>query len=339
MGEDLNHLDVRYVPVDAASGTWGFFKSVVSEIVSGQYHLIHSHGFTAGVCCALPARMLGARHIMTSHDVINEGQFLGIKGAIAKNGISYALRMIDMIHCVGNDAKSNLLSNFTSLNGDRCVVIENGIEVERFVQASPIDFRGKLSLEKSVFLIGFLGRFMSQKGFRYLVDAVEMLRKRSSLDRKLLVLCFGDDGFVREEKLEVQRRGVADCFAFMPFVPNVAGTIKGLDVIVMPSLWEACGLLAMETLVCGVPLIATDCPGLREVIDGAPAIKVPTRNGEAIADALEQLMKVDMRKSFQDYAEDAAARFDVSIQRKMLAELYGGLMAGDALHPGGRRVI
>lgn len=329
LDEDLKHLKVKYVPVSPDGGTAAFFRSVTSELISGGYRLVHSHGFTAGICCAFPARVLGVRHIMTSHDVINESQFSGMKGKVSRAVVGGALKMIDAIHCVGSDARENLLGNFPSLLSDRCITIENGIEVERFLQASPADFRAQLGLDDSVFLIGFLGRFMSQKGFRYLVEAVDILRTRQGSNRKFLVLCFGDGGFVREEKRELERKGLSDAFRFMPFVSNVAAVIKGVDVVVMPSLWEACGLLAMETLVCGVPLIATECVGLREVVQGTPAFKVPVRDGGAIAGILERLMREDVRGAFQANVEESAIRFDVSVQRKKLAQLYAGLLSAD----------
>ena len=82
------------------------------------------------------------------------------------------------------------------------IAIPNGIEVEPFLHAEERDLRGELGLPPETFLIGFLGRFMSQKGFRYLVDALEQVKEHNLLKEPLLSLTFGqpDDGFIREEK-------------------------------------------------------------------------------------------------------------------------------------------
>ena len=77
------------------------------------------------------------------------------------------------IHSVSHDAQENLLTYFPSLDRKKCRVIANGIEVARFAEISPRDLRSELELGEEHFLIGFMGRFMAQKGFRNLVEAVE----------------------------------------------------------------------------------------------------------------------------------------------------------------------
>ena len=89
------------------------------------------------------------------------------------------------------------------------------------------------------------------------------------------MLCFGWGGFIREEQVEIKRRGLENNFHFLPFQENPARAIRGVDVVVMPSLWEACPLLPMEVLVAGVPVIGTDCVGMREVLLDTPARVVP----------------------------------------------------------------
>ncbi len=108
----------------------------------------------------------------------------------------------------------------------------------------------------------------------------------------------------------------------MPFESNVAGAIKTVDVVVMPSLWEACGLLAMETLVCGTPLIATECIGLREVIKDTPAVVVPAKNGEDIAVAITDMINVDQKMNFQCFVEKAAERYGADVQSDAMKSLY-----------------
>jgi glycosyltransferase involved in cell wall biosynthesis len=222
--------------------------------------------------------------------------------------------MIDCIHCVSNDARDNLLEYLPILKlfKDKVVAIPNGIEVEPFLNADRRDLRGEFGLPPDTFLIGFMGRFMAQKGFRYLVDALEQVKKMENLRKEPIVLAFGEpDGFIREEQEHVKKRGLAGSIFFLPFVPNVAATLKGLDIVAMPSLWEACGLLAMEALVAGVPLVGTDCIGLREVLRNTPAHVVPAKNGIALAEALLSEMRNPSTANAREFATIAAARFQV----------------------------
>ncbi len=326
--DDLSSIDVTYVPVqgmpnDGSSGFWKMFWCVAGELLKGNYDLVHSHGFTSGMCTAIPAFVMRKRHLMTSHDVINKDQFTGAKGKLKKRTMGILFGMIDTIHSVSYDAQENLLANFPSLDRqkNKCIVIPNGIEIERFKSASPRDLRGELGVGGDVFLIGFLGRFMSQKGFRYLVGAIDLLRQDTSLPKQPLVLTFGDGGFIREEKQAIEERGLERYFRFMPFAANVAGTMKGLDVVAMPSLWEACGLLAMEAMVAGVPFIGTNCVGLREVLRNTPSKVVPVRDSTAFSEALFEEMKRPSTAKANEFAAEAARRFDIKQRAVELEKL------------------
>lgn len=322
--DDLSALNIRYVPTEENPSPTFFTLQVTKELLRGKYDLVHSHGFTSGMCTALPARLSRTTHLMTSHDVINENEFVGTRGTFKKRIMGRLLDAIDAVHSVSHDAEKNLLMHFPALGRreGRCIVIPNGIEVERFAEAVPRDLRGELGLDDKTFLIGFFGRFMSQKGFRYLVDAVDLLRKEKGLNKHPLVLTFGYGGFVREDRQAIKDRGLERHFYYMPFESNVAGAIKGLDVVAMPSLWEACPLLPMEVLSCGTPLVASNCIGLREVVIGTPTIVIPVKNSKALAQALQEEMENSKRAEFSAFQNIAIKNFDVSATIQKLQRVY-----------------
>lgn len=79
------------------------------------------------------------------------------------------LPLIDVIHSVSNDANNNLLDFIPVLKKRKnCMAISNGVEVERFKGSEKRDLHMELNLPGDAFLIGFMGRFMSLKGFNYL---------------------------------------------------------------------------------------------------------------------------------------------------------------------------
>jgi len=312
--DDLGKLNLHYIPADRNVSNKEFFR-LVTRIIRGQsFGLIHSHGYTAGACAIIGAISKRIPHILTCHEVLTPAQFIGLKGFAMKSAFGVMLSMIDCIHCVSNDARDNLLAYLPILKlfKHKVVAIPNGIEVEPFLNAEKRNLRGELGLHPDSFLIGFLGRFMSPKGFRYLVDAFEQVRKNGNLPKEPILLTFGEpDGFIREEQEDVKKRGLAGSIRFLPFVPNVAATLKGLDIVAMPSLWEACPLLPMEAMVAGVPFVGTDCIGLREVLRNTPAHVVPARNSMALAGALLAEMRNPTTVKARDFAVEAAARFQV----------------------------
>lgn len=324
---DLRELDIEYVPAFPSASNWQLFRLVTTIIRSQSFGLIHSHGFTSAACTIIGALSKQTPHMITCHDVFTSGQFVGLKGFVKKSALGAILSMIDCIHCVSNDARDNLLAYLPILKlfKHKVVTILHGIEVEPFLTAEPRDLRGEFGLPSDSFLIGFMGRFMAQKGFRYLVDALAQLKRIENLPREPLLLTFSQpDGFIREEQEQVKKKGLADSILFLPFVPNVAPTLKGLDIVAMPSLWEACGLLAMETMVVGVPLVGTDCIGLREVLRNTPTYVVPAKNDLALAEALLLEMRNPTTARAREFAAEAASRFQVKnsaaeIEKLMLA--------------------
>jgi glycosyltransferase involved in cell wall biosynthesis len=311
--EDLKELKPEYIVLRPHFSILQFFVCLFRVLKNNRIDLIHSHGLTAGVLCALPARLSRTKHIMTSHDILLSKQFLGLKGLLKKKVLSILLSKIDVIHSVSNDAQNNLLEFVPRLKkrANRCVMIPNGIEIEHFQGDEKRDFHRELNLPKDTFLIGFLGRFMSQKGFVYLIEAVELLVKKTGIPKRPVVLAFGYGGFIREDRECIKIKDLEKYFHFLPFTPNVSPTLKGLDVVVMPSLWEACGLLAMEAMVAGVPLIGTECIGLREVIKGTPTVMIPVKNGAALAEALSNEINHPSKKRAEAFQKEAAQRFDI----------------------------
>lgn len=313
--EDLQNLNLQFVPADRNISNNRLFKLITKTLQHGDFNLVHSHGFTSVACSFFGALITRTPHIFTAHDVFTPSQFSGFVGYLKRIVLGIMLATVDCIHCVTDDAKSNLLSYLRILRlvKNKVIVIQNGIETDRFLGAEKRNLRQECNLSDDTFLIGFLGRFMSQKGFRYLIDALVDLRKRSDLLKKPMVLCFGEkDGFFREEMEDVEKRGLSESVLFLPFVADVASTLKGLDVVAMPSLWEACGLLAMEAMVAGVPLIGTNCVGLREVLMDTPASVVPVRDSLALSKALISEMQNPSTAKMKDFTTKAVARFEVT---------------------------
>ena len=329
--EELPGMDIELIKLSQRPTTREFLLSIMRVVIHGKFDLIHSHGFTSGICASLPAFLARRSHILTSHDVLNQKQFIGISGKIKRIGMSITLSMIQLIHSVSKDAQENLLEFFPRFRNipGKCVVIPNGIEMKRFLEIQPRKLRKELEVDDSTFLIGFLGRFMAQKGFKYLVDAIEELVKVDNLPKKFLVVSFGEDGFVREEKAQIEDKGLENFFRFLPFTMNIAGAVKALDVVVMPSLWEACPLLPMEVFVCGTPLIATGCIGLREVIAGTPARTIKPKDSSGLARAIcEEMVDENSKIRSKHFVEHAKLRFSVEQQAQKIYETYLYLMDG-----------
>jgi glycosyltransferase involved in cell wall biosynthesis len=303
-------------------------KTTNSVLRSGGIDLVHAHGFSAGVLSALPAALRGVPCLMTAHEVLTRPQFVGWRGLLKRVALTATLNRLSAIHSVSHDAEANLREFLPRVRRPKLVTIPNGIDVARFAAGPAADVRAQLGLPSDAFTIGFFGRFMSPKGFRVLIQAVEVLAADRRIDRPFAVVAVGGGGFIREDRDLIAEKGLASFFHFLPFQPSIAATMRGVDVVAIPSLWEACPLVAMEALVAGVPVVGSDCVGLREVLRGTPAVSVPARDGAALAGALEEVARRldEHRQAARDYADMARDRFDVALAARLTAELYGDLI-------------
>ena len=175
--------------------------------------------------------------------------------------------------------------------------------------------------------IGFFGRFMAQKGFRYLVDAIQLIVENKMTERPPLVLTFDWGGYVREEYERIERMGLGDYFCMQQYTKDMPGMIKAMDIVAMPSLWESSGLLGMEALVSGVPIIGASCIGLREVLSDSPAVLVPPRDAEALAIAIADEINKPRKEEFEKFSSIAKERFSLNRPSSELKKLYDGLLS------------
>ncbi len=291
---------------------------------------MHSHGLTAGTQVAWANIGIGVTHVVTMHDVFRPGQVAGLAGRAKLWILRRLLQRVDALVAVSSDVRANLLAYLPKLRRGtgRIVSILNGIDTQRFADTSvqaPYSIRERLDLGSNVILVGFLGRFMEQKGFLPLLDALRgLVADPPTAPFHLVALGSGD--FEREYRLEVQRRGLAAKVSFLEFVPDVGPILRQLDLLVMPSLWEACPLLPMEAMALGVPVLGSDCIGLREVLRGTPSIMVPAGDARAWCQALREAIARPWRDAARAYAQGACKRFDVARSAERLRQLFDQLL-------------
>lgn len=296
-----------------------FVKSIARIVREEDIDVVHAHGFSSSFFCFFGLLLSDTPYVVTSHDVINDSQFSGILGFCKIIGLKLSLGGSKVVHSVSEDASDNLVKWVPGIR-KKSVTIHNGIDPERFYNSRPISIKEEFGIGEADKVVGFFGRFMSQKGFKYLVEAVGNILN-SDVEVHVKVVCFGSGEFFREEKRNIESKGLGEYFVFSPFLEDVSGAMKGCDLIAMPSLWEACPLQPMEALCAGVPFVGSDCIGLREVLAGTPAIQVKAGDADSLAKGILECLEIG-RKPFEDFAPIAVDRFDIRKSAKEIHALY-----------------
>jgi glycosyltransferase involved in cell wall biosynthesis len=323
--KDLKDLNPTFVTLSPHAKSFMYLYTVIKVLVKYKIPLIHSHGLTAATYSFLPGIIFKKNHMITLHELLYKEDFRGKFGKIKLKILYLMLTKIKIIHTVSRDAKNNLIEFFPKLKNKEkeLIVIPHGIDIEKFSKDTIRNLRKELALSDEYFLIGFMGRFMPVKGFKYLIDSLVILKKQShKLPKKIKLITFGWGAYIREEMEIAKRKKVRDLIVCLPFTEDVQSTLKGLDVLVIPSIYESSGLLAMEAMVAGVPVIGTNCPGLRETLKDSPNQTVPVKNCSALAKAIITEINNPSRKKSAAYSKFAKKKFDAKNQAICLKEIY-----------------
>ncbi len=140
---------------------------------------------------------------------------------------------------------------------------------------------------RAVKTVGCIGVLEERKGQRFLLEAAAQLKARGFN----LKYCFAGDGPLRAAlEHEAQGLGLAEETSFAGFVADTAEFLAGVDVIVMPSLFEGLGVAALEAMAAGKPVIASRVGGLAEsVLDGETGFLVAPGEAPALAEAIARV--------------------------------------------------
>lgn len=137
-------------------------------------------------------------------------------------------------------------------------------------------------------VLAFVGRLVDQKGCAFLIEAMPRVLQVHA-QAKLLVVGEGPERPKLQEL--VQRLGLADAVRFLGYVPVSAGLFKGIDALVVPSIYEPFGIVALEAMACGRPVVASAVGGLREIVeDGKTGLLVKPGRSDDLSTAIVRLL-------------------------------------------------
>ena len=332
--KDVEHwIGTEFIDSPEGNGSKAAFLTIRRALKERQFTLIHSQGLRAGTEAAAANYFRQIPHLITLHDVIvPRNDIPGPMKQLKKAVISAVVRRASVVVPVSEDCAANHLEVFPAWKKGpvQVTTILNGIDIDRidrareeFESADDIRLRHQFAIAPNIIVGGFFGRFMPQKGFDILLDALSLLAHNGYGDRFRLIVTKDPNGFLGETMQETaERPEVARMVDFIDPVSNIAPLLCQCDVLVMPSRWEACGLLAMEAMVLGKPVIGSNCLGLREVLNGTPSLLAPKENAEALAEKLIEFIENPTTESARNYVPEARRRFDVNVATARLAELY-----------------
>jgi glycosyltransferase involved in cell wall biosynthesis len=196
-------------------------------------------------------------------------------------------RRADVVLCISHAVRDWLVGRGVPL--DKARVIHYGIEPERFSEPR-VNLREKLGLNDNA-VIGSIGRLEPRKGHDLLIQAMPELCKRVPSARLLIA---GHDpwGYGTTLRGLIDRLGLGEKVRLVGFQSDIVSFLKALDVFALASSSEGFGLVLIEAMAAGKPVVASRISPLTEiVVDGETGLLVEPEKPKAFADALIQLIK------------------------------------------------
>ena len=278
-----------------------------------HYDLLHSHYWHAGWVASLLGPRWGAPHVTMFHtlgEVKNRARLSEHEPDLRIEAEQRIAQSADRIICAGEHERQ-VLVNLYGADPDRTAVVPCGVDLRRFRPLDRDTCRRTLGLGDAPIVL-FVGRVEPLKGIDILVEAMAQLERR---DARLLVV--GGDAQAAGEVHRLQARaaalGIDDRVTFIGAVEQaqLPCYYNAADVCAVPSFYESFGMVAVESMACGTPVIASRVGGLATTIrDGETSYLIPWRCPEPFAERIDLLIENDeLRRNLGRAARRAMYRF------------------------------
>ena len=269
-----------------------------------QYDLIHSHYWMSGVAAKELSRVWNVPVVHMFHTLGLMKQRVARSQAEAEGdyrlkGENDVLKLADRI-IAATPAELAQLQWLYNADTSKVVIIPPGVDVSHFYPIAPDEakeFIGVLPCQK---VLLFVGRIEPLKGIDTLMKAIALMHQKGVF--VCLSIIGGDPNLSPESETEEMARlkairqeyGLTDLVAFLgkrgqdtlPYYYSAA------EAVVVPSHYESFGMVALEAMACGTPVVASQVGGLAFLVkDGVTGFTVPVDDPDSLADKLTQLIQ------------------------------------------------
>lgn len=254
---------------------------LMAQDVAGT-ELVHSHTWYANEAGRRAQQLHGVPHVITAHSLEPlrpwKAEQLGGGYTVSLDIERRAYEAADRVIAVSEGMRQDILRCYPALTPERVVTIHNGIDLEAWKPVDDLDFVRSQGVDPEQRAIMFVGRITRQKGLPYLLRAARELPADVQL-----VLCAGapDTPEIAREveqlvaDLRQQRGGVVWISEHLQRA-QISALLTASTAFVCPSIYEPLGIVNLEAMACGLPVVGTATGGIPEVVvDGETGWLVP----------------------------------------------------------------
>jgi starch synthase len=290
--EDAGNLHVRgEEPAPSITGdTKAKFKTAVDAFALdlaqqkelGQIDIVHTHTWYASMAGFLAKKLYGIPFVLTTHSLEPlrawKAEQLGSGYAMSSWMERTAILDADAIIAVSNGTRADILKAYPDVDPSTIHVIYNGIDLNEYRRTTNTEALLKYGVDPTRPYVLFVGRITRQKGVTHLVEAIQYLPANTQV-----VLCAGAPD--TPEIATEMRKLVAAAREHNPHVvwiekmvtkPEAIQLYSNCAVFCCPSVYEPFGIINLEAMACGAPVVASATGGILEVVvEGVTGYLVP----------------------------------------------------------------
>jgi len=308
---------------------WRALRGIRTALTGQRVDIIHSHCQFGDVAALLLKRALGAQVVMRT--VHNEREWP--KRPLRK------LVLTDWLYPLTFDAEigvsQGVVDNLNQRPGARwrgrqAHRIYNSLDFRRFsnVQVNRTVKKLDMGWPEDALVIGSIGRLVKQKGYSILLEAARLVLEHFPQVRFVII---GDGPLMESLKAQARELGLEGQVIFTGPRGDVEELLVMMDLFVSSSLWEGLPTVLLESMAAGVPVVATNVSGSREIIQhGLTGLLVPPDNPVSLSEAIVSMVTERQRAAAmaERARSEVRSRFSIEIAAKLHAELYIQLLEG-----------
>jgi starch synthase len=301
--------------------------------------LVHSHTWYANLGGHLAKLLYGIPHVMTAHSLEPlrpwKAEQLGGGYELSSWAERTAIEAADAVIAVSGAMREDILGCYPALDPDKVHVVHNGIDTSLYRPDHGTDALERIGLDRSRPYVLFVGRITRQKGVPHLLRAVRDIDPATQV-----VLCAGapDTPEIDQEFRELfgELSRVRDGVFWIPKMlprPEVIQLLTHAALFVCPSVYEPLGIVNLEAMACGTPVVASAVGGIPEVVDdGRTGLLVPAGDGfeAGLARAMDSVLsdpeaarrmgEAGRERAVGEFGWDAVARRTVRLYEKIVKQ-------------------
>lgn len=288
---------------NGALATMGIDLQMANDVLGAD--VVHSHTWYANEAGRLAQLLHGIPHVITAHSLEPlrpwKAEQLGGGYRLSRWIEQAAYESADAVIAVSEGMRRDILRCYPKIDPAKVHTIHNGIDCDAWKPTENTGVFERYAIDPSRPSVIFVGRITRQKGLPYLLEAVAQLPADVQV-----ILCAGaaDTAEILAEveskvaQLRESRTGVIWISEHLPR-HELSAVLTQATIFVCPSIYEPLGIVNLEAMACGIPVVGTATGGIPEVIDnGVTGWLVPI---EQVADGTGT--PLDPQKFIQDLAD------------------------------------